>query len=748
MRAMDITGTLDDEAREPAAGRAPILRPEAVIPGTEDADVLQGTPEDDEIGALGGDDDVRALGGSDVVTGGAGDDALRGGPGADEMSGGPGADDLLGGGGRDTLEGDGGADFLRGHGGADDLRGGGGNDTLAGDAGADRLFGEAGDDSLDGGRGDDLLVGGGGSDTLTGGGGVDQLRGGGGADVLDGKAGQDVMTGGPGADVFAFSVLDGNVDRILDFAEGEDRLDLGAILPGFQADDDLDLFVDFKVIPEGTIVSVDPTGAGAFQALAGLEGVEVEGLAAGDLGLAESLPSEPTVVSTNLAGAVANATAFAPSLSNDGTFVTFSSLGDNLVPGDGNEAFDVFRKNLTTGEVVRLSQARQPGQGVQEGNGDSFFSSISANGEVVAFDSAAGNFSDEDTGQRDVFVTTAGSNAIDLVSIVNNQFATDPSIARDGTKVAFTATATGRAETDNPAPLDTITSRVFVRDLDDGSLTEASSDDAGNFADGPSNDPDISANGNFVAFTSDAGNLLGTDANPGTDVYVKSLLDDSIRNASTTADDGQGFGSSSNASISGTGRFVAFQSDASFVAEDSGGGSDIYLKDLNSGAITLLTLNENEIQANGDSFTPSISNNGRYVAFRSEADNLVDGDDNGRADIFVADTESGDFLRFELSSDTSGALLDLVEPTISGDGSLVAFVDEVTVDGGGGLTAGQVVVAPVEFGAGALRVADVLSTEADPISGPPAGPATATASAQAIAPAADLGALVVQPDAA
>ena len=165
----------------------------------------------------------------------------------------------------------------------------------------------AGDDSLDGGRGDDLLVGGGGSDTLTGGGGVDQLRGGGGADVLDGKAGQDVMTGGPGADVFAFSVLDGNVDRILDFAEGEDRLDLGAMLPGFPARRRPRPVRRLRGDPAGhDRLSVDPSGAGAFQALAGLEGVEVEGLAAGDLGLAESLPSEPTVVSTNPAGEVAN----------------------------------------------------------------------------------------------------------------------------------------------------------------------------------------------------------------------------------------------------------------------------------------------------------------------------------------------------------------------------------------------------------------------------------------------------------
>jgi hypothetical protein len=232
-------------------------------------------------------------------------------------------------------------------------------------------------------------------------------------------------------------------------------------------------------------------------------------------------------------------------------------------------------------------------------------------------------------------------------------------------------------------------------------------------------------------------------------VYVKALLDGSIANASTTAAGDQGFGDSGKPSISASGRFVAFQSTAPLVDEDSGGGSsDIYLKDLQTGAIRLVTLNQDGIQANGDSFTPSISNNGRYVAFRSEADNLVGGDDNGHADIFVADTRTGDFLRFELASDTGAALPDLVEPTISGNGKLVAFVDEVSVGGGGGLTAGQVVVAPVDFGAGALRVADVLASAPEPISAPPAGQAASTASAQGLAPAADLAVLVVQPDAA
>jgi Tol biopolymer transport system component len=544
---------------------------------------------------------------------------------------------------------------------------------------------------------------------------------------------------------------------VLDFVEGQDQFDLSALLPNFQAGDDVGDFVRFEVVPQGTELSINPSGSGNnFQLLATLEGVEVTELSAADLGLGTSLPAEPTVISTSADGAVADGAAFAPSLSQDGRFATFASIATNLVEGDSNAAFDIFRKNLSTGEVELLTQVRVPGQGVQPANGSSFFSAISGDGSVVAFDSAASNLATGETGQRNVFVRTLDSPDVDLVSIVGNRFATQPSLSEDGTLVAFGATATGRAETGDPAPLDTITERVYVRDLSDGSLVEASSDASGNFADRASFDPDISANGNFVAFESMATNLLGEDLNPGTDIYVKSLVDGSVQIASTTTDGLQGFGNATDASISGNGRFVAFQSTARLVIEDFDAVPDIYVKDLQTGELRLVTINSDEIKGNGASFTPSISDDGRFVAFRSAADNLVANDANGQPDIFVADMQTGRFLRIELATDTSGMDPDLVEPTLSGDGALVAFVDQIVV-GAGGVEAAQVMVAPVRFGGGrALALADVLSGDDGPIDGPAAtaaapttAPAVTDAAAdapQSIAPAADLGTLVITPD--
>jgi Tol biopolymer transport system component len=793
---MEVSGPLEDEERSSLAALGGGAKPLAVIPGTPGPDVLVGTQQADQIDALAGDDDVSGRGGDDEISGGDGSDALRGGPGGDTIDGGPGDDTIDGGGGDDDLSGGAGADLLRGKGGSDDLsggddgdelRGGGLGDVLAGDLGDDLLLGGGGDDALRGNQGDDTLEGGNGDDTLEGGGGndtlkgefgndrldgdsgddtleggpgTDELRGGPGADTLDGKGGElDILVGGAGADVFTLSTPD-SADRVLDFVEGEDRFDISALLPDFQPDDDLDLFVQLEIVPQGTRLSIDPSGGGTgFQLIAGLEGVEVSELSPADLGLATPLPADPTVVSANAAGEVANDVAFAPSLSRDGSFITFASLADNLVDGDANGAFDIFRKNLTTGEVDLVTQFSVPGQGVQPTNGDSYFSALSANGEVVAFDSAAGNLAANDTGQRNVFVTTVGSDDVDLVSIVGNRFASEPSIANGGTLVAFSATATGRAETGEPAPIESITSRVYVRDLTDGSLVEASSDAAGNYADQASANPEISGNGDFVVFESDATNLDGTDDNPGLDIYVKSLIDGSVQNASTDATGAQGFGDSTAPTISGNGRFVAFQSTARFVVEDFDNAPDIYLKDLQTGELTLVTINDNGIKSDGASFSPSISDDGRFIAFRSAASNLVAGDDNGRPDIFVADADTGQFQRIALESDTSTANPQLVEPTISGDGALVAFVDQVTAGGGGGLNAGQVVAAPVDVPAGsALALADVLSSDLEPIDGPAAAsriePAPSVAGGgaataiHAIAPAADLGALVVQPEAA
>ncbi|HSF63083.1 MAG TPA: M10 family metallopeptidase C-terminal domain-containing protein [Paracoccaceae bacterium] len=215
------------------------------IAGDQGNDLLFGGAGDDEIAGSIGNDTIHGDAGHDLLSGGTGNDVIFGGDGndtllggadADSLSGGAGDDALSGGIGNDTLDGGAGADMLSGGVGHDLLAGGEGQDNLGGGEGDDTLRGDGGNDTLAGGLGHDLLEGGEGADLLNGGAGNDTLRGGGGADTLTGGPGDDLLTGGAGADVFQFlSFAAGEIDRILDFEDGIDRIRLGGV-PGQSVD--------------------------------------------------------------------------------------------------------------------------------------------------------------------------------------------------------------------------------------------------------------------------------------------------------------------------------------------------------------------------------------------------------------------------------------------------------------------------------------------------------------------------------
>lgn len=211
-------------------------------------DILYGGADADSLRGDGGNDTLFGDDGNDTVLGGDGDDSVSGSAGSDKVYGERGADVLNGDGGHDTLYGwnendilYGGTenDALYGGFGADQLFGGIGNDTLwgdtdndhvQGDAGRDRLFGGSFNDTLDGGDDNDSLWGDVGNDTLLGGSGVDQLFGGIGNDSLNGGAGHDLLTGGSLRDIFVFAGNAGR-DRVMDFEQGRDRVDLSAYDP-------------------------------------------------------------------------------------------------------------------------------------------------------------------------------------------------------------------------------------------------------------------------------------------------------------------------------------------------------------------------------------------------------------------------------------------------------------------------------------------------------------------------------------
>ncbi len=205
-----------------------------VLIGEGGNDVIYGGTGNDTLLGSTGNDDLFGDAGNDVLDGGLGNDTAFGGQGADTilghdgrdvLEGGDGNDFLVGGAGEDTIRGDEGHDRLHGQEQDDLIFGGTGNDTIYGDAGFDFLSGETGSDLLIGGGNSDTLHGGTGADELIGGWGFDSLNGGSGDDTLNGGTGSDILTGGEGADSFYFDDFDdGRIDRITDFALGEDQL--------------------------------------------------------------------------------------------------------------------------------------------------------------------------------------------------------------------------------------------------------------------------------------------------------------------------------------------------------------------------------------------------------------------------------------------------------------------------------------------------------------------------------------------
>ncbi|MFC7705833.1 calcium-binding protein [Plastorhodobacter daqingensis] len=197
-------------------------------------DTLYGADGNDVLHGDDGDDLLFGGNGNNQLLGGNGNDTLWGGPGHDLIGGGAGADLIHGGYGDDSLYGADGNDTILGGAGNDLVFGGEGDDRLFGDAGNDTIAGGAGNDLIGGGAGDDLIHGGDGNDSLYGADGNDTIFGGAGNDLVFGGHGADVLGGGAGADIFVFRSaqeigIGTTSDRIIDFARGEDRIDLTAL---------------------------------------------------------------------------------------------------------------------------------------------------------------------------------------------------------------------------------------------------------------------------------------------------------------------------------------------------------------------------------------------------------------------------------------------------------------------------------------------------------------------------------------
>lgn len=327
---------------------------------------------------------------------------------------------------------------------------------------------------------------------------------------------------------------------------------------------------------------------------------------------------------------------------------------------------------ITTVERVSVSV------GGEEGDGPSERPAILADGRYISFDSTASNLVVSDTNGPlgvDVFWVDRATGEIRRVSVSStgvegNNFSYVSDLSNDGRFVTFYSAATTLVVSDTNGWWD-----VFVHDTWAGETKLVSVNSQGVQAqNGGSGSPSISDDGRYIAFSSGADNLVENDTNGFGDVFVHDLWTGETERVSVSSSGGQANFFSDSPSISSNGRFIAFSSSASnLVVGDSNGHGDIFIHDRNTGETTRVSINSTGEQSNNLSHLPAISADGRFIAYDSRATNLVPDDTNGERDVFVYDRLTGITKRVSINPSGEQGNGESRNAAISADGRFISF---------------------------------------------------------------------------
>jgi Tol biopolymer transport system component len=331
-----------------------------------------------------------------------------------------------------------------------------------------------------------------------------------------------------------------------------------------------------------------------------------------------------------------------------------------------------------TGSTQRVSLGSM---GVQ-GDGDSHSGRCSMDGRFVAFESSASNFAAGDTNSgTDVFVhdrvigiTTLMSRSIH--GVPGHGYSFGASISADGRYVAFSSTADDLVPTDsNGSALD-----VFVHDRVTGVIELVSVSSTGTHGDYDSGwGSAISADGRFVAFASNATNLVPGGTDGSNQVFIHERATGITKLVSVSNDGSQANDSCIGVAVSGDGRFVTFDTGATnLVPGDTNASFDVFVRDVLAEHTECVTVDASGVPGNDWSYAGYLSADGRYVTFASYSSNLVPGDANGQCDAFVRDRATG--VTQLVSVDSSGNQSNgySFPPSISADGRYFAFDSTAT----------------------------------------------------------------------
>jgi Tol biopolymer transport system component len=351
-------------------------------------------------------------------------------------------------------------------------------------------------------------------------------------------------------------------------------------------------------------------------------------------------------------------------ISGDGERVVWSSYSDLDGESASIQVFVRYRSSLVTERVSEVN-------GVP-GNALSDSSTISGDGRFVAFVSGATNLVGGDTnGYDDVFVVDLDTKGVERVSVTSggvqaNGYSGLPSLSHDGRYVAFWSQSL------NLAP-NVAHSHVYVRDRQLGTTTPACVSSQGAVANDVCAGPTISGNGRYVAFFSNATNLDGP-ADYGNQVYVYDLATHLTERVSRALQGAPPDSHSAYPAISEDGRYVAFESEATnLVPNDTNGWTDVFVYDRTNRTTVRASVDSLGTETNDGAYLPSISADGRFVGFYSCASNLVPNDTNGQCDVFVRDLQLGLTERVSVDAEGQQGWSPSYKSAMSSDGRVIAF---------------------------------------------------------------------------
>lgn len=402
--------------------------------------------------------------------------------------------------------------------------------------------------------------------------------------------------------------------------------------------------------------------------------------------LAPSAVGSTSLVSVSSTEAVGDGESNGPSISNDGRYVAFASIATNLVNGDTNGKWDVFVRDRQAGTTERVSVAANGAQG----NSDSWEPHISADGRYIAFTSTADNLIPGSGSGSNIYIKDRTNGHIELISaLVTGGISCcsrGPAVSDDGRFVAYFSGNGDIVTGDTNGKFD-----VFRRDRSTQQTHRVSIGPGGVQGNDNSWGPvGISGDGNQVFFAASASNLVPNDTNGALDVFVHDVSLSQTTRISVASNGAEGDlnQNSPGGDPSANGQLIAFTSEATtLVPGDTNNSSDVFVRNRQSGTTNRVSVKSNGDQINSArSGSTAISPDGRFVVFDSASSVLVTEDTNLNRDVFVHDRQTGRTNRVSIKSDgTQGNDVSQFPYDISENGRVIVFSSKATnlVSGGG-----------------------------------------------------------------